>query len=257
MSRLPNEVAVITGAGQGIGAAIAQAFAREGAAVAILEVNSISGDQIARGIINSGGKAIAFPVDVADAAAVTTAIEAAGKAFGPVTILVNNAGFSFRGDPLEVTEDGWRRTFAVDLDGAWYGIRAVLPGMLAVGYGSIINIGSVHSFKIIPRYFPYPVAKHALIGLTRAIAIEYAAKGIRCNAICPGAIATPGNIDVWNEFPDPAAEKRRWEEIHPMKKIGRPEDIAAAAVFLASREADFITGESLVIDGGRSILYHE
>jgi NAD(P)-dependent dehydrogenase (short-subunit alcohol dehydrogenase family) len=257
MNRLSNEVAVITGAGQGIGAAIARSFAQEGAAVVILEINAASGEAIAREIVSAGGKAIAYAVDVANAAAIIAAIEAAGKAIGHATILVNNAGFSFRGDPLEVTEEGWRRTFAVDLDGAWYAIRAVLPGMLAAAQGSIINIGSVHSFKIVPRYFPYPVAKHALIGLTRAIAIEYAARGVRCNAICPGAIATPGNLDIWNETPDPAAERRRWEEIHPMKKIGRPEDVAAAAVFLASREASFITGESMMIDGGRSILYHE
>jgi NAD(P)-dependent dehydrogenase (short-subunit alcohol dehydrogenase family) len=147
--------------------------------------------------------------------------------------------------------------FAVDLDGVWYATRAVLPGMLAADHGSIINIGSVHSFKIVPHYFPYPIAKHGLIGLTRSIAVEYAARNIRCNAICPGAIATEGNLAIWNDSPDPEAERRRWEDLHPMRKIGQPKDVAAAAVFLASSEADFITGESLMIDGGRSVVYHD
>jgi NAD(P)-dependent dehydrogenase (short-subunit alcohol dehydrogenase family) len=257
MNRLQNEVAVITGAGQGIGAEIARAFAREGAAVAILELNAAKGKEVADEINGNGGRAVSFEVDVAKEAIVRDAIARTSDALGPVSILVNNAGYSFRGDPLDVTEEGWRRTFAVDLDGAWYATKAVLPGMLKLGKGSIVNIGSVHSFQIVPTYFPYPVAKHALIGLTRSIAIEYAARGIRCNAICPGAIATPGNVSIWHEKPDPDAEKRRWEALHPMKKIGQPADVAMAAVFLASPEAAFITGESLMIDGGRSVLYHD
>lgn len=257
MDRLKGEVALVTGAGQGIGAAIARAFAREGASVAIVEIKAAAGEAMAAEINAAGGKAVACAADVADSAADDAAVARAAEALGPITILVNNAGLSYRGDPLTLGDEVWRHTFAVDLDGAWYVTRAVLPGMIASGHGAIINIASVHSFKIVPHYFPYPVAKHGLIGLTRAIAVEYADRNIRCNAICPGAIATPGNVAIWNEFPDPAAERRRWEELHPLKKIGTPEDIAAAAVFLASSEASFITGESLMVDGGRSVIYHD
>jgi NAD(P)-dependent dehydrogenase (short-subunit alcohol dehydrogenase family) len=257
MNRLQGEVALVTGAGRGIGAEIARYFAREGASVAIVEVTPGAGEKVAAEINGAGGKAVAVTADVSDRAAVEAACASAAAALGPVTVLVNNAGLSYRGDPLKLSDEAWRHTFAVDLDGAWYCIRAVLPGMIADGHGSIINIGSVHSFKIVPHYFPYPVAKHGLIGLTRSIAIEYADRNIRCNAICPGAIATEGNVSIWNESPDPAAERRRWEALHPMRKIGQPKDVAAAAVFLASGEADFITGESLMIDGGRSVLYHD
>ncbi len=257
MGRLDGEVALVTGGGRGIGAGIARYFAREGCAVAILEIDPRTGSDVADAISADGGRCVAFNGDVADREAVERAVAETASALGAPSILVNNAGISCRGDPLKLSDEAWRRTFAVDLDGVWHATRAVLPGMLAAGRGSIVNIASVHAFKIVPHYFPYPVAKHALIGLTRSIAIEYAARGIRCNAICPGAIETPGNVAIWREHADPAAERRRWEDIHPMKKIGTPDDVAAAAAFLASREAGFITGESLVIDGGRSILYHD
>jgi len=257
MGRLDGEVALITGGGRGIGAGIAHYFAREGAAIAILEIDPTSGGEVAQSIVAKGGRGAAFVGDVADRAAVDKAVMAATEALGAPTILINNAGISFRGDPLELSDEIWRRTFSVDLDGVWYATRAVIPGMLKAGHGSIVNIASVHAFQIIPRYFPYPVAKHAVIGLTRAIAIEYALKGIRCNAICPGAIDTPGNVAILNEYPDPAAERRRWEQISPMKKMGTTVDVAAAAAFLASSEAGFITGQSLTIDGGRSVLYHD
>ncbi|MCY0386585.1 SDR family oxidoreductase [Robbsia sp. Bb-Pol-6] len=179
MGRLENKVAVITGAGRGIGAAIARAFARD-----------------------------------------------------------------------------WRACFAVDRDGVWHGCRAVLPDMAAQGRGSIVNIASTHSFQIIPGCFPYPVAKHGVIGLTRAPGIEYAARNVRVNAIAPGYIETQLAHDEWNRAADPAAARAATLALSPMKRIGRPEEVAMTAVFLSSDEAPFINASCITVDGGRSVLYH-
>jgi len=135
--------------------------------------------------------------------------------------------------------------------------RAALPAMLAQGAGAIVNIASTHSSSIIPHTFPYPVAKHGLLGLTRALGIEYAARGVRVNAIAPGYIDTEIARDYWATFPDPAAERRRAELLHPPLRIGQPREVAMTAVFLASDEAPFINAACVAIDGGRSVLYHD
>ena len=150
------------------------------------------------------------------------------------------------------------RCFAVDLDGVWRVSKAVLPEMIKHrAGGAIVNIASCHGFSIIPGCFPYPVAKHGLLGLTRALGVEYAARNIRVNAIAPGYIETQLAIDYWRTFPDPEAERLRTYAMHPPKRIGRPSEVAMTAVFLASDEAPFINAATIVIDGGRSVLYHE
>jgi NAD(P)-dependent dehydrogenase (short-subunit alcohol dehydrogenase family) len=255
--RLAGKIAIITGAGRGIGEAIARTFAAEGASVVIAEKDSATGRAVATAISGSGGRAHFIETDVTDEKRVTDMVAETARAFGPPSVLVNNAGINVFHEPLETTEAEWRRCFSVDLDAAWSCARAVLPAMIGQGRGSIVNIASCHSFKIIPRCFPYPVAKHALVGLTRALAIEYAGQGIRVNAIAPGYIETQIAIDYWNTFPDPAAERRRAEALHPPGRIGRPQEVAWTAVFLASDEAPFINAETIVIDGGRSVLYHE
>jgi NAD(P)-dependent dehydrogenase (short-subunit alcohol dehydrogenase family) len=255
--RLEGKSAIVTGAGQGIGEAIAVAFCTQGARVVIAERNPETGAAVAAGIRAKGGEALFVHTDVADRASVEAMVQAALGAFGTVDILVNNAGINVAKEPLALSDDDWRRCFAVDLDGVWHCCRAVLPQMLANGRGSIVNIASVHGFTIIPHFFPYPVAKHALMGLTRSLGIEYAAKGVRVNAIAPGYIQTPICEDWWSTFPDPAAERQRAYDLHPPGRIGRPEEVAMTAVFLASDEAPFINAECIVIDGGRSVLYHE
>jgi NAD(P)-dependent dehydrogenase (short-subunit alcohol dehydrogenase family) len=255
--RLADKVAIVTGAGRGIGEAIASAFVREGARVVIAELDGTSGEEVAARLNGAGGQARFISTDVTDAASIRACVETAVDAFGRIDVLVNNAGVNVFHEPLATSEEEWRRCFAVDLDGVWRVSREVLPSMLDGGGGAIVNIASCHSFSIIPGCFPYPVAKHALLGLTRALGVEYAAKNIRVNAICPGYIETQLAIEYWNGFDDPGAARQRTYDLDPPKRIGRPEEVAMTAVFLASDEAPFINASAIVIDGGRSVLYHE
>jgi NAD(P)-dependent dehydrogenase (short-subunit alcohol dehydrogenase family) len=255
--RLKDKIAIVTGAGQGIGEATARAFAREGAVVVVAERNEATGAAVASAIKAEGGRSLFVPTDVTDAKAVAAMVETTKRTFGGIDVLVNNAGINVFHEPLETSDEEWRRCFAVDLEAVWAVTKAVLPTMLAKQHGSVVNIASVHAFHIIPHTFPYPVAKHGLLGLTRALGIEYAAKGVRVNAIAPGYIETQIAVDYWETFPDPAAERQRTYDMHPPRRIGRPEEVAMTAVFLASDEAPFINATSIVIDGGRSVLYHD
>jgi NAD(P)-dependent dehydrogenase (short-subunit alcohol dehydrogenase family) len=255
--RLDGKIAVVTGAGQGIGAAIARCFAAEGAQVVVAELNPETGAAMASELAAAGARALFIPTDVSDPNSVVAMSNAVRDAFGTPDVLVNNAGINVFRDPLKTSDKDWRRCMAVDLDGVWQCVRAILPGMIDAGRGSIVNIASTHAFTIIPGCFPYPIAKHAVVGLTRALGIEYASRGIRVNAIAPGYIETPIAIEYWSTFPDPEAEKQRAYNLHPPKRIGRPEEVAWTAVFLASDEAPFINAATIVIDGGRSVLYHD
>ena len=250
--RLFGKVALITGGGQGIGEAIARTFAAEGATVVVAELNAATGAQVAA---DTGG--LFVRTDVTRQADVEGAVRTAEEVYGRVDVLVNNAGANVFHRPHEMPRSEWARCMALDLEASWAMTEAVLPGMRARRAGVIVNIASCHSFRVIPHTFPYPVAKHGLLGLTRALGIEYAGEGIRVNAIAPGYVETQVALDYWAGFPDPAAERRRAHDLHPPGRIGRPEEVAMTAVFLASDEAPFINAACIVIDGGRSALYHD
>jgi len=255
--RLVDKVAIVTGGGRGIGAAIVRAYAREGAKVVIADIDAAAAARLAAELTDQGLEVSSLRADVTDPDSTRAMAARTLDLYGRIDILVANAGINVFARPLEMTEEEWRRCFAVDLDGVWNSARAALPAMLERGGGAIVALGSVHSFTIIPGCFPYPVAKHAVIGLVRALALEYAGKGIRVNAIAPGYIETQLAHDHWATFPDPQAERRRACALHPPGRIGRPEEVAMTAVFLGSDEAPFINAATIVIDGGRSVLYHE
>jgi NAD(P)-dependent dehydrogenase (short-subunit alcohol dehydrogenase family) len=245
---------IVTGSTTGIGRAVAALLLEEGARVVL---NSHQDDAAAAAVRAQlgGPHSLYVQADIADRAQVEAMVARTLDQFGRIDAVVNNAGMNVFTDPLAMTDNDWQRCFAVDLEGAWNVIRAALPAMLERGYGNIVNIASVHGHKIIPGCFPYPVAKHALIGLTRSLGIEYAARGIRVNSISPGLILTE-SAEAWlAACPDPAAERARQEQLLPVRRIGTPREVAYTALFLASDEARFINATDILIDGGRSQLY--
>jgi len=256
--RLNNKTAIITGAGSGIGSAIAGLFAREGASLALLDLNTDVTEALASRLQQQYKKrCFAVEADVTQPQQVQSAVQHAQQALGHIDILINCAGINVFRDPLALEEEEWQRCMATNLKGPYNLIRSVLPGMLARQYGNIVNVASVHGHKIIPGAFPYPVAKHGLIGLTRSLGIEYAAQGIRINSISPGLIMTP-SAEAWlASCPDPQAERERQAALLPCKRIGEPSEVAYTALFLASDEARFINATDILIDGGRSQVYHQ
>jgi NAD(P)-dependent dehydrogenase (short-subunit alcohol dehydrogenase family) len=258
MGRLSGKTAIVTGAARGIGAAIATRFAAEGASVVVADIlPDLAEETASRLRQTSGQKVIALACDVADAGSILAMHAAARASLGPIDVLVNNAGVNVFRDPLQSTQADWARCMAVDLEGAWLCTRAVLPDMIARHDGAVINIISNHAMVVMRGTFPYPVAKHALLGLTRSLALEYAGQGVSINAISPGYTDTQLAVDEFNRHPDPAEARRAVEALQPPGRLCRPDEVAAIAVMLASDEARFMIGENVVIDGGVSIRMYE
>lgn len=253
-SRLQGKVALVTGSTQGIGKAVARLFVAEGAKVILNDLRVTPQSEALLAELGEGN-AMFCAADIADEPAVREMAARGAERFGPIGVLINNAGMNVFAEPLAMTTAQWQRCFAVDLEGALHCSRAVLPGMLASGGGSIVNVASVHGHRIIPDAFPYPVAKHALIGLTKALGIQYAARGVRVNSISPGLILSERVVEWLASVPP--EEAQRQVELLPCKRIGTPEEVAYTALFLASDEARFINATDILVDGGRSQLYHE
>ncbi|NLS16340.1 SDR family oxidoreductase [Rhizobium sp. P40RR-XXII] len=256
-NRLSGKRVFITGAAQGIGLAIAEAFVAEGAHIFLIDRDEALLEQAAAKLKEQGGIVGYQAADITDAAAMGAAVAKAAAEIGSINALVNNAGVNVFAEPLQLTDEDWERCFDINLKGAWNCCRSVLPGMIASGGGVILNIASTHAFTIIPHTFPYPLAKHALLGMTKSLGIEYASKNVRVNALAPGYVATQKVIDYWNGFPDPEAAKAETLRLHPGGRIAAPREIALAAVFMISDECPFMNATCLTVDGGLSVLQHQ
>jgi short-subunit dehydrogenase len=242
--RLTGKRAFVTGGGSGIGEAIARRFVAEGASVVVAER-----DETRRAVVEGFGAAF-VRCDVAHPAEIEGATASAIERMGGIDVAVANAGYELVRDALELTYDEWDHHQAVMLRGVYATFRSVLPGMVERGAGSLIAIGSQLSFVGLPRFTSYLAAKSGVIGLVRGIAVDFGARGIRCNALCPGPTMTPLIERQLVGLPDPEGQLAAWGADTILGRLGRPEEIAAGAVFLASDEASFVTGSSLVIDGG-------
>lgn len=245
MGRLAGKRALITGAAQGIGRATAELFAAEDAWVLATDVNAALLKDMAK---EEGLESEVL--DVTDAAAITRM----GERLGAIDILFNCAGYAHHGAILDCPENEWDRTIATNVRSMYLMIRTFLPSMIAAGGGSIINMSSVvSSVKGVPNRCAYAASKAAVIGLTKAVAADYIGQRIRCNALCPGTVDTPSLSRRIADASDPDVAKRAFIARQPMGRIGRAEEIAGAALYLASDESRFMTGTIMIIDGGMSL----
>ena len=250
--KLQDKVTVITGAGSGIGREMALLFSSEGSAILAADVRQEAVDETARMMRDKmpDARIETFQVDVTNWEQVQAMIKKAIDTFGRVDILCNNAGIGHIGDVLKVDEATFDRVMDVNVKGPFWGTKAVVPHMLDRGSGIIINTASVAGMIGLPERAIYCTSKGAVIALTKQVAVQYATKGIRCNCICPGTVDTPWVENLLSQADDPAQMRRNLIARQPLGRLGTPQEVAKAALYLASEDASFITGTALVIDGG-------
>ena len=254
MGRLDGKVALITGGGSGMGAVASELFAAEGAKILLTDVADEAGAGVADRIRDAGGEATYVHADVAQEGDARVMVEAAVETYGGLSVLYNNAGVMLSGDGSVHSTDAsiWETTLAVNVRGVANGCKYGIPAMIEAGGGSVINVASFVAWMgAATSQIAYTASKGAVLSMTREIAVEYARKGIRCNALCPGPIDTPLLAELLS---DPERRQRRFVHI-PMGRLGRAEELAKAALFLASDDSSFMTGASLIVDGGITAAY--
>ncbi len=249
--RLRHKTAVITGGAAGIGRAICALFAEEGANVVVADIDTAGGEQTADTIRAVGGDALFVETDVSQEAQVENLIGEAVSTYGSIDVLVNDAAAFVFGHVADVTDEQWARVLSVNVLGPAYTVKHTLPHMRAAGGGSIVNIASVSSFIAQPEFVPYNTSKGALLQLTRCLALDLAPDNIRVNCVCPGAVLT-GATELHRRFTGEDREKflQDGADSNFMKRYGEPREIAYGALFLASNESSFMTGQPLILDGG-------
>jgi 2-keto-3-deoxy-L-fuconate dehydrogenase len=252
MFSLKDKVALVTGAGSGIGKAIAQVFARAGARVFVADRDANGGAGTVSRITEAGGHAEFFQLDVANEAECEAARVAVHAKSGRLDVLVNNAGIGHVGTMLQTTGADMDRLYSVNVRGMFNVTKNFLPAMIERKRGVIINMASIGGVVAVRDRLAYTTTKFAVVGFTKALALDHALDGIRCNCICPGRVETPFVKARLAEYPDPAQARRDMESTQAIGRMAQPEEIAAAALYLASDEAAFVTGTDFIIDGGWS-----
>ena len=247
MSRLKNKIALITGAGTGIGRAIALAFAREGAQLALVGRREEPLESVAR---EAGGSPLVLAADVSKQGDIDRTLAETATRLGGLNVLVNNAGILHIGTAEQITEEQWDETFGINVRGLWLLSRAVLPHMRKSGGGSIINVASVLGINGARNRASYAPSKGATVLLTKCMAIDHGHEKIRVNAICPSFIETDLTAELMRKAADPEVVRRDRISVHPAGRLGQPEDLAGMAVYLASDESSWVTGATLAVDGG-------
>ena len=250
MGRLANKVAIVSGGATGMGGAASKLFAAEGAKVSIIDRNLAAAEATVAEIIAAGGEAAAFAADVSDEAAVIAAVRGAEEKFGPTTVLFNHAGTIVIKPFLETTLIEWDWLHAVNVRSMFLMTRAVLPGMIAAGGGSIVCTSSISAVAGTPMEVLYDTTKGAVHMFARAIAVEFRDRNIRCNAVCPGFIRTPHGLREVDELTKLGVDASEAALAAQQGRIGEPEEVAKAALFLASDDASFVNGTHLFVDNG-------